>query len=386
MHLSFLKKVHILEKRQKPLDAPGIQILFVLGAVLTAFLVGSLLFIPFGVNPFTAYATMLKQAFGEVTGLSYTIIRASPLIMVGLGSIIAWRTGFIYLGFEGAMYIGGIGGTWFALNCVEGGLFGAIPWFVFFPLVFMIAFIVAGIWAGIVGFFKAKLNGNEIIMSLMSNYIAIYLINFLVAGPMRDPGQSPQTSPIAQYQHLPFILPGTRIHAGILIMLALIVLTYILLNKTRLGQEMIMAGANKKAALFGGINVNKTIVISAFLAGGIAGIAGLIEVLGRQYRMMDGITQGLGFTGIVTALLGRQNPFGLGLAAFLYAGMNVGSEAMQRASGLPTSVTSTIQALIVLIMFVFEVFRKYRIVLPVGLKKKIKLPSESIDRSIPNGN
>jgi simple sugar transport system permease protein len=379
-------RIRFIEKRPKKLDSPGIQIGIVIGAIFTAFVFGSLLFIPFGVNPIFAYGTMLKDAFFNGTGLSYTIIRASPLIMVGLGSIIAWRSGFIYLGFEGAMYIGGISGAWFALNCMEGGLFGTIPGIFFFPMVFLVAFSSAGIWTGIVGFCKAKLSGNEVIMSLMSNYMATYFVNYLVAGPMRDPGQSPQTSPIAEYQRLPYIIPGTRIHAGILIMLVLIVLTYVLLNKTRLGQEMIMAGANKKAALYGGINVNKTIVISAFIAGGIAGIAGLIEVLGRQYRMMDGIMQGLGFTGIVTALLGRQNPFGLGLAAFLFAGMNVGSEAMQRASGLPTSVTSTIQAFIVLLMFIFEVFRSYRIVLPEKFKIKRRSKNETIDRSVLHGN
>ncbi len=377
---SFSKRIHFFEKRMEPIESTGVQILLVLGSVLFAFVVGSLLFIPFGINPFSAYGTMISRAFGDKLGLSYTVIRASPLIMVGLGTIIAWKSSFTYVGFEGAMYIGAISGTWFALNCEEGGIFGNLPWFVFFPLVMLVSWCAAGLWVTIVGFCKVRLKGNEIIMSLMSNYIAILLINYLVAGPMRDPGQSPQTSPIAPYQHLPIIIPGTRIHAGVLIMLALIVLTYLLLTKTRLGYEMIMAGSNNQAARYSGINVERTVLISAFIAGGIAGVAGLIEVLGVHFRMMDGITQGLGFTGIVTALLGRLNPFGLGFAAFFYAGMNVGAEAMQRTSAIPTSVASSIQGLIVIILFIFDVFRKYRLVLPfhpaINKNLQAKIPQE----------
>jgi general nucleoside transport system permease protein len=380
MIASLVKRIHFLEKRRETVESPGIQILLVLGAVLFAFAIGSLFFIPFGINPFDAYGTMLSKAFGDMNGLSFTIVRATPLILVGLGTIISWRSSFTYVGFEGAMLIGAISGIWFALNCKEGGIFGTLPWFVFFPLVLLFSWCVAGFWASIVGFCKVRLKGNEVIMSLMSNYIAILLINYLDSGPMRAPGVAPQTAAIAEYQHLPIIIPGTRIHAGVLVMLVLIVLIFILLNKTRLGYELIMTGSNNRAARYSGIKIEQKVLISAFLAGGLAGIAGIIEVLGFQFRVMDGITLGMGFTGIVTALLGRLNPFGLGLAAFLYAGMNVGSEAMQRASGIPTSIASSIQGLIILTLFVFDIFRKYKLVLPfhIPFKKnnRLNIPQE----------
>jgi general nucleoside transport system permease protein len=373
---SFLSKIRFLEKRVEPVESAGFQVLLVLGAVVLALLVGSLFFLPFGITPISAYVSMITKAFGDAQGLAFTAVRATPLIFAGLAAIVAWETGFFYLGFDGAMYIGAICGTWFTLNCVEGGLFGPLPGIIFFPLVMLVAFAGGGVWAGIVGVSKARFGGNEVIVSLMSNYVAILLISFLTAGPMREQGQQPQTPRIPAEAQLPFIIPGTRLYAGILIAIVCIVLTYILLRKTRLGYQMIASGSNKRAAQYSGINVGKMIVISAFIAGGIAGLGGLVEVLGVQFRVMEGITKSMGFIGMVTALLGRLNPFGLGLASFLYAGMNVGAEAMQRSSGIPTSVAITIQGLIVMVLFVFDIFRNYRLVPPWTKGKTLDAQAE----------
>ena len=201
------------------------------------------------------------------------------------------------------MYMGAITGTWFALNCSETGIFGPLPFAIFFPIAMIIAAISAGIWVGIVALCKIRLGGNVIIMSLMSNYIAVFIISYLTAGPMREPGQMPQTYRIPVNTELSFIIPGTRVHSGVLLVLVLVVLTHLLITKTRFGYEMIASGANSRAANYSGINVGRTILIAALIAGGIAGIAGLIEVLGVQFRVMEGITKGLGFTGIVCALL-----------------------------------------------------------------------------------
>ncbi len=363
-HNKFINKIKFVEKRKKPIDSPFFQAMLIVGAVIFAFLIGAFFFLPYGIDPIKAYAMMIEDSFGNLQGLSFTAIRATPLILTGLATLIVFKSGFIYLGCEGSMYIGAIVGTWFALNCQKDGMFGPLPPWILIPVAMILAFIAAGLWASLVGICKAKFGGNEVIMSLMSNYIALLLISFLVAGPMREPGQMPQTYRIPDVAVLPKILTGTRLHLGFIIALLAIGIVYFLMYRTKVGYEMIACGDNKRAARYSGINVTKRIILAAILAGGISGAAGIIEVFGVQFRVFEGITKNMGWTGMVVSLLGRSNPLGVGIAAFLYAGMGVGADAMQRSSGIPTSVTYTIQGLIVMVLFVFDFFRMYRIVLP----------------------
>lgn len=348
----------------EPIDSLGQQLLLIFLAVVLAFAIGSLFFLPFDANPILAYRTLVVEGFADLRGIGYTLVKATPMILIGLGTVIAFRTSYIYLGFEGAMSMGGIAGVWFALNCGEGGLFGPMPWFLFFPLVILISFTAGGIWSAIVGLSKAKLGGNEVIVSLMSNYVALFIANYLVSGPMRNPGDQPQTPHIPESTRLPFFIPGTRAHMGVLIAIACIIIIYFVLRKTPLGYKFIVTGAAPRAARYSGIQVARIIIVASFIAGGLAGLAGAVEVLGVQFRVTEGITGGLGFTGIVAALLGRLEPIGVGVAAILYAGMGVGADAMQRRSGVPTSVVYTIQGLVVMLVFVFDFFRYYRVVLP----------------------
>ncbi len=169
---------------------------------------------------------------------------------------------------------------------------------------------------------------------------------------------------IPDYTRLPHIIPSARAHAGILVALGAVLLVYFLLRKTTLGYRLIVTGANPRSAEYSGINVARAVITAAFISGGLAGVAGAIEVLGVQYRVTDGITAGLGFTGIVAALLGRLEPFGVAIAGILYAGMGVGADAMQRRAAVPTAVVYTIQGLVVMILFILDIFRHYRLVLP----------------------
>lgn len=362
--LPFLANLKFLEKRQEPLDSVSLQIVLIVGAVLIAFLIGSYLFWLFESSPLLAYRTLIVEGFGSLKAIGFTLRRATPLLLVGLGTVVAFRSGFSYLGFEGTLLIGAITAVWFALNCAEGQLFGPLPAVLFFPLALLIPFVAGGLWTAIVGFSKARLGGNAVIVSLMSNYVALFLINFLVSGPMRQPGDQPQTRYIPDYTRLPHIIPSARAHAGILVALGAVLLVYFLLRKTTLGYRLIVTGANPRSAEYSGINVARAVITAAFISGGLAGVAGAIEVLGVQYRVTDGITAGLGFTGIVAALLGRLEPFGVAIAGILYAGMGVGADAMQRRAAVPTAVVYTIQGLVVMILFILDIFRHYRLVLP----------------------
>jgi simple sugar transport system permease protein len=315
----------------------------------------------FGANPLSAYRTLIGESFGDLQGIGYTLVKATPLLLVGLGTVIAFRSGFFYLGFDGALIVGTTVSVWFALACREGDLVGPLPAVVFFPGVVLLSFAAGGLWAAGVAFAKTRWGGNEVIVSLMLNYVAVLLVNYLVGGPMRQPGDQPQTSHIPGYTRLPFIIANTRAHAGVLVAAACAVLVYLLLRTTRLGYQLTVVGANPRAARYSGINVGRTVIIGAVLAGGLSGLAGAIEVLGVQFRVTEGITSGMGMMGIVAALLGRLHPFGVAIAAVLYAGMGVGAEAMQRYSGVPSSVIYTIQGLIVMLLLIVDVLRYYRL-------------------------
>ena len=356
-----MSRTPFFERRLEPQESPLVVSGTIVLAILTALVVGSLLFLPFGANPFTAYTAMFSQSFGDLNGIGFTLVRATPLIFIGLGTIFAWASGFNYLGFEGTLYIGGAMAAWLALLCAEDGLIGPLPPLLFFPLVFVATFVAGGFWSGVVGWLRARFGGNEVLISLMMNYLAVFLINYLVSGPLRAPGDLPQTARLPQWTTLPFILPGTRAHAGILVALVAAVVVWLVLRKTPIGYELIVAGFSPKAARYSGINVANRLILAAFVAGGLGALAGLSEVLGVQFRLLDGISRGTGFVGIVAALLGRLNPFGVVVASILYARMGVGADAMQRRAGLPSSVIFIIQSLIVLLIIASDLLRYYKI-------------------------
>lgn len=356
-----MPKLPFLERRLTPAESPLVAAAAMVAAILLALVIGGFLFLPFGADPVAAYLAMLQQSFGSLRGIGFTLIKATPLIFVGLGTIFAWRAGFFYLGFEGALLIGAAAAVWLALLTVPGAAIGPLPPLLFFPLAFFASFVAGGLWAGIVGVLRGRFGGNEVLISLMMNYVAVFIINYLVSGPLRAPGDLPQTPRIPDATLLPFIIPNTRAHAGILAALAAAFIVWLILRKTRLGYELIAAGLSPRSARYGGINVSGRLILASFVAGGLSALAGLGEVLGVQFRLLDGISEGTGFVGIVAALLGKLHPAGVVIAATLYAGMGVGADAMQRRAGLPSSVIFTVQSLIVLLVLASDVLRYYRL-------------------------
>jgi general nucleoside transport system permease protein len=356
-----MARIRLFERRTEANERPIVISGVTLASIFLALLIGGFLFLPFKANPLEAYLTLIEQGFGQLNGFGFTLVKATPLIFIGLGTIIAWRSGYFYLGFEGTLLIGAAAGVWIALLNAPGGALGSLPSLIFFPLAFLVSFIAGGIWSGIVGFLRARYGGNEVLISLMMNYIAVFIVQYLVSGPLRAPGDLPQTSRIPESTILPFIIPGTRAHAGILVAVALAFLVWLLLRKTPLGYELIVSGLSARAARYGGINVGSRQILASFLAGGLGALAGLVEVLGVQFRLLDGISVGTGFLGIVAALLGKLHPAGVVIASILYAGMGVGADAMQRRAGLPSSVIFIIQSLIVLLVLASDWLRYYRI-------------------------
>src|SRR5579863_4093968 len=360
----------LFERRLTPRDSPLAIIATTTVAFLAAMFITAFLFLSYGASPLQAYFALFHEPFGTLRGFGYALVRTSPLALIALGTIVSWRSGFSYLGFEGCFVIGASAAAWLALLTAPGARIGPVPFFIFLPPVIVLSFLAAGVWAGLVGLVRAQLGGNEVLISLMSNYVAIFILQYLVAGPMRAPGSLPETRLLPRATWLPFILPGTRAHAGILIAIAAATLMWMLLQKMPLGYELIVTGFNASAARYAGIDVGRRILLAAFFAGGLGGLAGMVEVLGSQHRVMDGISGGVGFVGIIVALLARLNPVAVIPTALLYGGLSVGADAMQRRVSIPSSLTFILQSLAVLLVLAFDALRYYKINFPFFSSRK----------------
>jgi general nucleoside transport system permease protein len=350
-----------LERRLTPADSHAATVVRTAAAFFAAMLVTAFLFLSYSANPLEAYLTLFHEPFATLRGFGYTLLRASPLALVALGTIVSWRSGFAYLGFEGCFVVGATATAWLALLTAPRAGIGAIPFLLFLALAILVGFTCGGIWAGMVALLRARWGGNEVLISLMSNYVAIFLLQYMVSGPLRAPGSLPETPLLPRNTWLPFILPGTRAHAGILIAIAAAALVWLLLQKTPLGYELIVTGFNPAAARYAGIAVARRLMLAAFYAGGLGALAGMVEVLGSQHRLMDGISGGMGFVGIIVALLARLNPIAVIPTALLYGGMSVGADAMQRRANIPSSITFILESLAVLFVLASDGLRYYRI-------------------------
>jgi general nucleoside transport system permease protein len=344
-----------IERRLAPADSPLAAGTAMVLAVLLAMAAVSLLFLLYRVEPLPAYAQLFHEPFATMRGFGYTLVHAAPLMLVALGTIVSWRSGFGYLGFEGCFVVGATATTWLALFTHP------LPAPAFLVLALALSFAAGAAWAALVALIRARFGGNEVLISLMTNYVALLMVQYLVSGPMRAPGGVPETALLPRTTWLPFILPGTRAHAGILLALLAALLVWLLLRKTPLGYELIVAGLSPSSARYAGIPVGRRLVLAAFMAGGLGALAGTVEVLGQQHRLMDGISGGVGFTGIIVALLAKLNPLAVIPAAALYGGMTVGANAMQRRAGIPSSITFILESLIVLMVLASDFFRRYRV-------------------------
>jgi simple sugar transport system permease protein len=326
----------------------GFQAALPILAMLLAFVIGGLLLIALEVNPFRAYAAMFSGVFGTVSGFTQALVKATPLLLVGLGICIAFRASVINIGAEGQFILGALGATWFAL------IFRDWPGWLLIPCVLVVSFLSGAAWGFIPGILKARFNVNEILSTVMLNAIALQLMNLLVRGPLMDPAGITAGTYLAQSEKLPEaawlarLVPQTLLHTGLLIAIALAIVVYIFLWRTTTGFRIRAVGLNPEAARYAGINVRAFQALSLTLAGAFAGLAGAVEVMGVHHRLLEGITGGYGFTGIVAALFGGLHPLGLIPASWLFGSLLVGADKMQRAVQVPSALVNTIMGLVVL--------------------------------------
>lgn len=321
------------------------KVIQVIAIALITVIVGTVLIVMSNADPVEAYTNFFHGIFGNLNGFCEVFVKATPLIFTGLGCAVAFRTGFFNIGAEGQFYMGSLTAAMVAL-----GLPG-VPGILRIILALVLGFLAGGIWALIAALFKAKLGISEIIVTIMLNYIAINLIGLAVRTFLMDPsGSVPQSAKIDESAKLAQILPPTRLHTGFIIALAAVVLVWYLLEKTTLGYEIKVVGFNKRAAACNGISVMKNIVISAFLSGGLAGLAGVVEVLAIQKKLLEGISSNCGYTAVLIALIAGNHPFGVVIASIGMAAMQVGANTMQRQLGIPSSIVDILVGLVVLLI------------------------------------
>lgn len=312
---------------------------------LITIIAGTGLIVMSNANPMDAYSNFFRGIFGNLNGFCEVFVKATPLIFTGLGCAVAFRTGFFNIGAEGQFYMGALASAMVAL-----GLPG-VPGILRIILALIIGFLAGGVWALIAAVFKAKFGISEIIVTIMLNYIAINLIGLAVRTFLMDPaGSVPQSAKIDESVLLAQILPPTRLHVGFIIALAAVAVVWYLLEKTTLGYEIKVVGFNKRAAACNGISVMKNIVISAFLSGGLAGLAGVVEVLAIQKKLLEGISSNCGYTAVLIALMAGNHPVGVVVASIGMAAMQVGANTMQRQLGVPSAIVDILVGLVVLLI------------------------------------
>ncbi|MGQ0763734.1 MAG: ABC transporter permease [Acidobacteriota bacterium] len=314
------------------------EILFPVIAVLAAFVVGGMVILIIGDSPIQTYKLMFGSAFSWPDGIGYTLFNATPLIFTGLAVAVAFRCGLLNIGAEGQLYVAAFAAAWVGIELggvavqapggpVVNSPVASLPMLVLLPLCCIAAVVAGAIWGGIPGLLKAKFGSHEVINTIMLNFIAVALVSYFTQYHYKIPGDPiMQTAPVSGSAHIARLgkfIPGLpeRIPLNLAFILAILacVFVYILLWKTKWGYEIRATGANPSAAEYGGISVRKQIVLAMAISGGLAGMVGINEVLGYRYTYYDGFSANYGFVGIAVALLGRNHPVGVFLAAILFA-------------------------------------------------------------------
>ncbi len=318
-----------------------------------ALIATSILFLATGANPLLAYYYILYGAFGNVNLFIETLVRTTPILLVSLGLAVVFKAKVWNIGAEGQLYMGAMMGTIAAISI------GNTPVAL---IVGILAAILGGMaWASIPALMKTKLGINEVITTFLMNYVAIYLVQWLLAFPFRG-GDSlfPESSRLPAAAILPYLWPPTRLHLGVLLaLLVALPIIYFLMNRTTFGYKLKAVGENPEAARYGGINVKKTIFLALIVSGAMAGIAGFFEVSGLQFRMRSSLSPGYGYTGIVVALLGANNPIGVVLSSIFLAAIYNGASTMSRVMNQPQGIVDFMQGVLIIFVLGSEYIIRY---------------------------
>jgi simple sugar transport system permease protein len=318
-------------------------------ALLIALAASALLIAVAGGDPLLALAAMGRGAFGSLYAWSEIGVRTCPLLLTGIAVAIAFRAGIWNIGAEGQLVVGAAMVAWL------GSRVGDWPPALALAAVLAAAAAGGAAWAGIAGVLRTARGVDEVISTIMLNFIALGLAGWLVHGPLMEAaGAYPQTDAVAAAARLPRLFAGYRVHAGLLLALLAAAAAYALLFRTVLGFEMRAAGLNLLAARLAGLRTTGALLRALALSGALAGLAGGIEVSAITFRLYENFSPGYGFTAIAVALLGRLHPLGVVAAALFFAALEVGSNAMQATAGVSAVLVTAVQAIVIFSLLAFE--------------------------------
>jgi simple sugar transport system permease protein len=316
-------------------------------------IIGGLIIAASGADPLTAYAALARGALGGARPLTETVLRATPLVIMGLGLVVAFRCRIWNIGGEGQYLAGALAGTVVGLSGQA-----SLPASLLVALMLLAGIAGGALWAALAAGLKLGFAINEIIATIMLNFVALYTVSYLARGPLRDPtGYLPESAQLAAAARLP-TWPGSRIHLGVLIALLLVPAIYVLLWQTTPGFRLRAIGSSARVALAAGIDVKAGVALAFLTSGALAGLTGIIEVMAVHTRLKDGISGDYGFAGILVALLGRLHPVGVLLAALFFAALTIGAQSMHGALGLPISLAQVLQVVVILVVLIADALAK----------------------------
>ncbi|MCC6147049.1 MAG: ABC transporter permease [Anaerolineaceae bacterium] len=343
---SLSRDLRFVWERSKKFLTPLVAIALALG-------IGAVLMYLNGYSPLRAYSTLWWGAFGNLRNISEVLVKATPLMFTGLAMAVAFRASIWNMGAEGQFFVGAIATTWVGIHL------GYLPPWILIPLE-MAAGIMAGALAGMLaGYLKVRFNANEVVTTIMINYLIIIGTNYLVTGPMKEVTQDsfPQSALISANAFLPRIVPTTRLNIGFLIAIVLSIIMYLLIFKTSFGYALRATGINPEAARFARMDTKKIALLVMALSGGLAGLGGSIEIAGLAHRLFSNVSPGYGWDGIAVSLLVNNNPLGVMFSGILFGALRSGSEIMQINAGIPSVLNSAIQGIVILSVIAFGAYR-----------------------------
>ena len=344
-----------LEPRAEPSRLMG-WLSPLIAAVLTI-VAGFVLFVALGRNPLSAFYTFFIHPIHDLNGVAELLLKASPLMLIGVGLACGYRANVWNIGAEGQLVLGAIFASGVALYFYGSESRLVLP-----------AMIVAGmaggmLWAAIPAMLRTRFNTNEILVSLMLVYVANLLLSWLVHEPWRDPEgfNFPQTKQFTDTALYPILVEGTRLNLGFLLALAAVALGYVFLNRSFLGFQLRVAGLASDAARYAGFNANRMVWLAMLVGGACAGLAGMGEVAGPIGQLLPSVSPGYGFAAIIVAFVGRLHPIGILLASLLMSLLYLGGEAAQIGLNLPSAITGLFQGMLLFFLLGSDVFINYRV-------------------------
>ncbi len=348
-----------LEPREQP--SPLAALLAPIGAILATLAVCALLVAWAGAPVLPAYTALFEGGFGSRFALTETLTRATPLILTGLAVAVAFRARFYNIGAEGQLYLGALAAV--AVGGLHGGTGFEAPTWVLFISMMLAAMVAGAAWLALAAFLKTRFSVDEVVTTLLSNFIVMLFVSYMLDGPMKDPmGLGwPQSVALNSELELSRLVERTRLHSGLVIASAAAVLIWVMQRYTVFGFQMRATGNQAQAARFAGIPVAGVVIVVGLISGALAGLAGAVEVAGRTSYLTLDMSPGYGYTGIVVAMLAGLHPLGVLATAIFTAGVFVGADSMSRAVGVPTYIADVIVATSLIAILVSTVLVRFRL-------------------------